>query len=296
VKPAPRIACSETALNLPVLDAWDLAQRCGVDAIEIYGAADEVAPRRQALHSARRGGVRFSAICLGPPFLGRVAGAEVAEAIAMIKEAISVAAEIEASAVVVAIAAPPSVQSSGEFMARIVESLEDLACHGGSAGVAVLVEPLNRYEDGLVNRLEQAARLCDHDGTRALGVAADFFHMNIEERDLAEAICTLGSVIRLVHLADSNRRQPGAGHLDFMGLIGALRSVEFDGWLSLECSLDDPIDRSLRAAADLVKSCWEEHAAAAASPAGSRPLGWSNDASSSSSVTPGSAAVSTSPL
>ncbi len=45
------------------------------------------------------------------------------------------------------------------------------------------------------------------------------------------------SSTRSVHVDDSNRLQPGTGHLDFAAALGALRTVGYDGWRALECRL-----------------------------------------------------------
>jgi sugar phosphate isomerase/epimerase len=37
-----------------------------------------------------------------------------------------------------------------------------------------------------------------------------------------------------VHLADSNRAAPGAGHLDFKPIMQALAETPYDGWYSFE--------------------------------------------------------------
>jgi sugar phosphate isomerase/epimerase len=121
---------------------------------------------------------------------------------------------------------------------------------------------------------------------------ADFFHMNIEERDPAEAIRAAGRRLRHVHVADSNRRQPGAGHLDFPSLLGALRTIGFDGWLTLECVLDEPVEDALLSSARVLHEAWESHGSAAA-PTGSP--GRRDDLPSSSSVAPGTTFISTTP-
>jgi sugar phosphate isomerase/epimerase len=40
-----------------------------------------------------------------------------------------------------------------------------------------------------------------------------------------------------VHVDDSNRLQPGTGHLDFAAVFTALHTVGYDRWLGLECRL-----------------------------------------------------------
>jgi sugar phosphate isomerase/epimerase len=37
-------------------------------------------------------------------------------------------------------------------------------------------------------------------------------------------------------VADSNRRPPGQGHLNWADIIGTLRAVDYHGWLTVECS------------------------------------------------------------
>ena len=36
------------------------------------------------------------------------------------------------------------------------------------------------------------------------------------------------------HLSDSNRCYPGAGHVDFAGVVATLRSLGYEGYLSAE--------------------------------------------------------------
>ena len=286
-----RIACSETALDRPLLDAWDLARRCGIDGIEVYGAPHDLQRRLPLLRSAKRRGVVVSTVCVGPPFLGRVDADDIGQAIRAVRRSISVAAELEASGIVVPVAGPPSLDATPRALQPyLMEALAGLADHAESLGTTVLLEPLNRYEDGLINRLEQAVRLCEEIGSASLCVVADCFHMNIEERDVAQAIRAAGARLRHVHVADSNRRQPGAGHIDFQALLGALRSIGFDGWLALECSLDNPVDDTLRNSTRALHAGWEQRDPAGAT---NRARGRQDDDRSSSSAAQGPALAPT---
>jgi sugar phosphate isomerase/epimerase len=103
------------------------------------------------------------------------------------------------------------------------------------AGVQLWVEPVNRYETHLLNRLDQASELIEPLAQPALGIVADLFHMALDEPDLAGAIADHASTIGHVHLADSNRRLPGQGTTDFQAALRALESAEFNGWLAFEC-------------------------------------------------------------
>jgi len=101
----------------------------------------------------------------------------------------------------------------------------------------VLLEPLNRYEDHMLNRLEEGVELCKLAGRPSVRVMGDLFHMSIEEDDLGGAIRDTGGYLAHVHLADSNRAHPGAGHTDFAPAFEALREIGFDGYLAMECAV-----------------------------------------------------------
>jgi sugar phosphate isomerase/epimerase len=58
--------------------------------------------------------------------------------------------------------------------------------------------------------------------------------MSLEEASIPEAFRQHGSMLQHVHLADSNRAAPGAGHLDFVPIVQALVDVGYQGYLSFE--------------------------------------------------------------
>jgi sugar phosphate isomerase/epimerase len=111
----------------------------------------------------------------------------------------------------------------------------------------VLLEPLNRYEDHMLNRLDQGVELAAASGSNSVKVMGDLFHMNIEEDDLAAAIRAAGPHIAHVHVDDTNRLQPGTGHMDFRGVFDALRAVGYDDWLTFECRLRGAPEEALPA-------------------------------------------------
>jgi sugar phosphate isomerase/epimerase len=126
-------------------------------------------------------------------------------------------------------------------------------------GVKLVLEPLNRYESHFVKHLGTAAEICRTIGSPWLTFMADFFHMNIEEIDLAQAIEANADYLSYVHLADSHRYEPGSGHLDFRSPLAALKRVGYDGWLTLECKiLGEDKAGALAKSAKLVRDLWAE--------------------------------------
>ena len=131
-------------------------------------------------------------------------------------------------------------------MDLLIESLRECAKYDPTVKLAL--EPLNRYESELVNRVEEALWVIEKVGADNLGILFDTFHANIEEVSLSEAIRTAGERLFHVHLADSNRFVPGYGHLDFDEVWAGLSAIAYPGALVVE-SLPKPSAEALLAPA-----------------------------------------------
>jgi sugar phosphate isomerase/epimerase len=121
-----------------------------------------------------------------------------------------------------------------------VDSLKRVAELALELGITVGIEPVNRYETNMLNRHDQAISLVQAVGP-GTGVILDTFHMNIEERDICDAITATGPWLVEMQFADSNRLAPGRGHLDWPAILRALDRVGFDGYLTAE--MHSPEDR-----------------------------------------------------
>jgi len=117
-------------------------------------------------------------------------------------------------------------------------------------GVTIIIEPVNRYEINFVNNLDEGAELLAKVGRDNLGLMPDVFHMNIEDAGIGESLARHGNLVKYIHFADSNRRAPGWGHLDFGDVFKGLRKAGFDGWSAIEIlPVPDP-DSAARQAAE----------------------------------------------
>ncbi len=114
------------------------------------------------------------------------------------------------------------------------EALNELAPRAKAAGVKLLFEPLNRYETNLINCLADGVALLRSLASDNVSLLADLFHLNIEESSLPAAIRDSKGFIGYVHLADSNRRPAGLGHIAFGEIMEALRDIGYDGYVSAE--------------------------------------------------------------
>jgi len=239
----------------------DNAAKYGYDAIEIGGAIlltnfDSVARAFEG-HP-----VRLSSICSG--FGGCLLDASRAErdrAVSDIQRLIEAGGRLGAVGL---IAVPcfggpriadlsPWKDARSLEIEMLVELLAPIADTGAKNNCVLLVEPLNRYETHLLNTLADAAAVVKRVRKKGIAIMADFFHMSIEEDDIAKAIAAEGKLIRHIHLADSQRLQPGTGHTDFKPAFKALKKAGFKDYLALECSVRGPRASALTACAKFLR-------------------------------------------
>ncbi len=116
----------------------------------------------------------------------------------------------------------------------LIEALRDCSEAARPSGTRLALEPINRYETTLINNAAQGLDLIEHVGAVNFGLLLDTFHMNIEEPGIEVSIRLTGDRIFHFHVADSNRWYPGAGHLDFKSILGALFASGYAGFVSGE--------------------------------------------------------------
>jgi sugar phosphate isomerase/epimerase len=119
-------------------------------------------------------------------------------------------------------------------MAWLVEALRRCTAAAAPAGVKFCLEPVNRYETGLIHTVAEGLALIEQVEAHNLGLLLDTFHMNIEEPSLAGAIRAAGERLFHFHVADSNRWYPGAGHVDFGHVLTVLQEAGYTGYVSGE--------------------------------------------------------------
>jgi sugar phosphate isomerase/epimerase len=126
---------------------------------------------------------------------------------------------------------------------RLVETLDRCAEHATARGTGIVLEAINRYETTLQCTAAEALDLVERVGRANVNVLLDTFHMNIEEMSLPDAIAATDRRLGHFHVADSNRRAPGMGHVDFAAVLQALDDIDYAGWISAEI-LPLPDDRT----------------------------------------------------
>lgn len=132
-------------------------------------------------------------------------------------------------------AAAPPTEAEWEYAA---EALREVARFAQDYGVAIALEPVNRYESYLINTTAQAMRLREMIGEPNIKIHLDTYHMNIEEKNIYDATkLAAGHVVHL-HLSESDRGIPGTGQVRWDELFRALKEMNYDGYAAMESFAD----------------------------------------------------------
>jgi len=127
----------------------------------------------------------------------------------------------------------PSLSKKEDWI-NSVKAVQEIAKYAEKKDILLAIEPINRYETYLVNSIQDALYYAREVNSSHVKIMADTFHMNIEERDIPEAIRIAGNNLINVHIADSNRCSVGRGHINFKALIKALKEINYQYALTLE--------------------------------------------------------------
>lgn len=120
------------------------------------------------------------------------------------------------------------------------EAVARLADHAAVCGLDLVFEILNRYESHQINTADQGLAMLARLGRPNLKLLLDSYHMNIEEADPVSALRAAGDRLGLYHAADSNRRAPGHGHIDFLAQRAALETISYTGPIVVEITAPGP--------------------------------------------------------
>lgn len=139
-------------------------------------------------------------------------------------------------------------QDRAKDLDLLVENLTKLSEYASDRGVKLGVEPLNRFETSFINLADQAIEVVDRVNSPACGIMLDTFHMNIEEKSLADAIKKVGPRLIQVHTCENDRGAPGSGQVNWQEVKEGLQDINYEGPVVIE-SFTPEVKSIARAAA-----------------------------------------------
>jgi D-psicose/D-tagatose/L-ribulose 3-epimerase len=123
---------------------------------------------------------------------------------------------------------------------NIAIALTAAAKHAKSRGILLGIEPVNRYENHLINTGWQAKQMIEKVGAENMFIHLDTYHMNIEEKGAGNGILDAREHIKYIHLSESDRGTPGSGTCDWDEVYATLAAIGFKGGLAMESFINMP--------------------------------------------------------
>lgn len=114
-------------------------------------------------------------------------------------------------------------------MDRAAETIRIVADDFASHGIRAAIEPIRPEEVSVCHTFAEADRLIsaiDHPGVRWIN--GDLYHMLAGEEHIGATILQYGDRMINLHMADTNRRALGRGHLDLDMVLMALYAVGYN--------------------------------------------------------------------
>lgn len=165
-------------------------------------------------------------------------------AVAHLKEAIDVTAAMGAEALsgvtFGGIGQRTGVPPTMEEYDNIARTLGEAAKYAKEKGIAFGIEPVNRYENHLINTGAQAKWMIEKVGADNIFIHLDTYHMNIEEKGAGNGILDARDHLRYIHLSESDRGTPGEGTCDWDEVYATLAAIGFKGGLAMESFINMP--------------------------------------------------------
>lgn len=123
-------------------------------------------------------------------------------------------------------------------------------------GTIIAVEPLNRHECNIINTSAEGLKLARDIGLSNVKLLLDLYHMFVEDEDMT-ILAQAEGMLWHIHLAMTEaRRFPRPGDMDCSIILSLLKSVRYDGRISIEAYTND-FAADARAARSFLRGLWD---------------------------------------
>jgi D-psicose/D-tagatose/L-ribulose 3-epimerase len=132
---------------------------------------------------------------------------------------------------------PDPAKDRGYYLENSVRSMREVIKFAEDTGIRLNMEILNRFEQYILNTVDQGLEYLRMVDSPNLKLQVDTFHMNIEEDDIGQAIVKAGDKLGYLHASENNRKLPGQGHIPWAKVAGALSQINYQGFIVVESFL-----------------------------------------------------------
>ena len=144
--------------------------------------------------------------------------------------------------------APPAAEQE-----QVDSAVAEIAEAARQYRVQLFCEPITPFQTRFWRDTDSVLSLCRHLNNPFVGLALDFWVMNLTEKNINDCIKQVGSYVKHVHLTDNNRLLPGQGHIDFASGFKALKEIQYNAWCSFECAAEGNFIRDVKESLNWLK-------------------------------------------
>ncbi len=223
-------------------DRIALASKLGYDAVELHWADPALIPLDQISAACSENEMEISAFATGRAYVQEGLSLTHEEennrkaAVQRLKNFVDAASPFKATVIIGCIRGNLTSETSrNASLELLAHSTRIVAEYAAQKEVSIVFEAINRYENNYLNTAQETAAFIRDFQLPNTKILLDTFHMNIEDADMAKAILDCRDLIGYIHIADSNRRFSGDGHIDMKEIVNSLKNVNYHGFLSAEC-------------------------------------------------------------
>lgn len=141
---------------------------------------------------------------------------------------------------------------------HMVECFREVCFFAEKYGVKIMIEPQNRKNINNINSTQEALHFIEKVKIPNLYLMLDTYHMSFEDQPLTESFLKARHILTHIHLADSDRMAPGLGEFDFVTILKALSSIQYNNFISLEVSCKEDRFQEARDAVRYLSSILRE--------------------------------------
>jgi sugar phosphate isomerase/epimerase len=115
-------------------------------------------------------------------------------------------------------------------------AMDELATYAQHLGNCIVLEPQCRFNTDFLNTIDETVKAIERFSPSVVAIEGDLFHIALEERSIPGSLVAGVRSGRMIYvqLADSNRKAPGWGHINWVEVIDTLEAAGYDGWLAME--------------------------------------------------------------
>jgi fructoselysine 3-epimerase len=139
-------------------------------------------------------------------------------------------------------------------------ALKDIGRYATDKGITICIEN-TAADSNLIDTVGQALLLRDQVDLNNVQLMFDTYHALYRNEVSSDQVYEIGKHLAHVHFADTNRLPPGEGAVDWVGVLQALKDINYSGYCTMEIGFNmrsvEP-DRYARSAITYLKSI-EKH-------------------------------------